>query len=437
MIVECGHCGAPLDVKEGRRYTKCIYCKKTSEARQLRTIEQQTPAGWRPPPVWTPPAHVPANSAVPLRIHNSPNVGPIIGLAVMLSLAGAGAAVFFATSRPAKFGKGAGSPVFPGGPNRVDPAILEKVSMKSTPEKLQTITGVAMDAQHSMRVPLAHPHWEAVTFRWDPDHLEHVKDFYLNGVTENPMPEVRKTLKALVGRRWEKDGFQWEGCGLNVDDKGGHLGTHVMIEQHGKEASENPFWREQSETMWKLARHAALGVGDAPKKNELRDYIGGGYPFGELAKIDLDADIDAADGAVKKVFPGGVRNLFIDLNYKVAIEHPLYSHVEIGWKNKKGSKVAELEVRPSVGTNNKWPNQKALDACVEGAFGKPFRVTEGDHLGGSRDTIWRPASGGEIRVYEHMIMVTVRDSPFSKPMPKDIWLQAIAALDKCGKKAAD
>lgn len=439
MIVECGHCGAPLDVKEGRRYTKCTYCKKTSEARQLRTIEPQTPPGWRPPPVWTPPQHVPANSHVPLRFNPTPVVAPLVVAGIILSLGFGGAmiAVLRASNPSSLTKKSPGSPAWPGGPKRIDPKVLEKVSMKSTPEKLQDITGVAMDAQHSMRVPLAHPHWEAVTFRWDPDHLDHVKDFYLNGVTDSPMPEVRKTLKSLVGRRWDKDGFQWEGCGLNVGAKGDHIGTHVTIDTHGKEDAENPYWRQQAETMWKLTRHAALDVGEPPKKSELRDYLGGGYSLGDLAKLDIDADIDKADAAIKKVFPGGVRNLFIDLDYKVSLEHPWYGDMEIGWKNKKGAKVADVSIRPPVGTNGKWPNMSGIEACVEREFGKPQRVNEGSHLAGDRDVTWNPPAGGEVRVYSHMLVITLRDSPFSKPMPKDVWLRVVGALDKCGKSATE
>lgn len=431
MIVECGHCGAPLDVKEGRQYTKCTYCKKTSERRNLKTIQQQTPAGWRPPSVWTPPAHVPANSNVPLQYAAAATVAPVIMTFVLLGVGGAVAAGVAVSVAARKKG---GPGILPDGKSRVATSVLAKITLEETPEKLAKLTGVAMDAQHSMRVPISHPNWEAVTFRWDPDHLDHVKDFYFNA-NDSPSVEGRKTLKSLLGRRWEKDGFQWEGVGLNMSDKGDHLGANVTIDQHGKEKAENPLWKKQTETVWKLARHAVLGAGDAPTKKELRDYVGLGYSMADLAKVDVDADIDLADETVKKVFPGAVRNLFIDLNYKVAIDHPWYSHVEIGWANKKGAKVKELEIRPPLGTNNKWPSQKALDDCMTATFGKPDRVYQGEHLGGSKDTTWKPAAGGSIRVYEHMVVVALRDNPFAKPMPKDVWLKAVAAFDQCGKSA--
>lgn len=429
MIVECGHCGAPLDVREGREYTRCTYCKKTSERRRLRTIEAQTPPGWRPPAVWRPPPHVPANSDVTLKYAAAATVSWVIFVFIMLAVVG-GIAAYAAVGASRK----RVNPFSPSAAARLSPEVLAKITLKETPEKLQKLSGVAMDAHQSMRIPINHPHWEAVTFRWDPDHLDHVKDFYLNA-NDSPSVEPRKTLKSLLGSRWEKDGFQWEGCGLNMSDKGDHLSAHVTIDQHGKETAENPRWRLQTETMWKLARFAALGVGDAPTKAELRDHLGRGYALGEVLKLDLEADIDQADAATKKVYPGAVRNLFIDLNYVVAIDHPWYSQIEISWNNKKGAKVKELELRPPVGTSNKWPSQKAVDDCMLAAFGKPERVYEGQHLGGSRDTTWKPAAGGSIRVYQHMVVVTLRDSPFAKPMPREVWQKAVTAFDQCGRTA--
>jgi hypothetical protein len=63
MIVECSHCGAPLDVKQGEKLNKCRYCGSTNQVNRQRTIAFETPQGWRPPPKWTPPAHFAAGSA--------------------------------------------------------------------------------------------------------------------------------------------------------------------------------------------------------------------------------------------------------------------------------------------------------------------------------------------------------------------------------------
>ncbi|MEZ4446854.1 MAG: hypothetical protein R3B72_47685 [Polyangiaceae bacterium] len=66
MIIECKHCGAPLDVEVNASLARCKYCGTTQRVRTARTQYPQTPPNWSPPQQWTPPAHVPARS-VPLR----------------------------------------------------------------------------------------------------------------------------------------------------------------------------------------------------------------------------------------------------------------------------------------------------------------------------------------------------------------------------------
>lgn len=84
MLIECDYCGAPLDVKPNRSTAKCAYCGKTSQIEQARQVAQQTPNGWRPPPTWTPPQHVPAPSDQALKYRRV--VGRVIVLAVALPM---------------------------------------------------------------------------------------------------------------------------------------------------------------------------------------------------------------------------------------------------------------------------------------------------------------------------------------------------------------
>lgn len=436
MIVECGHCGGPLDVREGQRFTRCRYCGKTSQSRELRTIEQQTPPGWRPPPVWRPPPHVPADSGTQLSYDTSNSVAAIVVFATLISVIAAGAVGAILMRSNARSASGqSGAPAWPGGPKRLEPQALAKVTMKESPEALEELTGVAMDAQHTMRVPLAHPSWEAVTFRWDPEHLDHVREVFFNGKAAKGDPSVRKAIKAVVGRRLQKDSFQWDGCGLHLSNANDYLGVNITVDQPGAQQIENPHWRKQSEALWKLARSAALGVGDVPSPVEVRDWLGGGHPVAALGKLDPSANIDESEAAVKSLFPGAVRRLFIDLDYKVALDHPWYGEAQLAWKNKKGARLAEISLDPPPGANNKFADQKAVDDCVTAAFGKPKRESEGQHVGGSRDTTWNPAGGGSIRVYEHMLVITLRDSPFSSPMSEATFHKTIDALDRCGRKA--
>jgi len=55
MLLECGNCGAPLDVAGGPSQVRCHYCGHTSEVSRFKTMAQETPPNWVPPASWTPP----------------------------------------------------------------------------------------------------------------------------------------------------------------------------------------------------------------------------------------------------------------------------------------------------------------------------------------------------------------------------------------------
>jgi hypothetical protein len=69
MLIECNHCGAPLDVKTGEGVAKCTYCGTSSQVKALRTVAPVTPEGWKPPAQWTPPPNFAADSAKVLVYH--------------------------------------------------------------------------------------------------------------------------------------------------------------------------------------------------------------------------------------------------------------------------------------------------------------------------------------------------------------------------------
>lgn len=72
VIVECSHCGAPLDVERGSAFARCSYCGKTNKVKSAKTLMAESPVAWKPPPVWQPPPHVPARSAAPLPYRPQP-----------------------------------------------------------------------------------------------------------------------------------------------------------------------------------------------------------------------------------------------------------------------------------------------------------------------------------------------------------------------------
>ncbi len=161
--------------------------------------------------------------------------------------------------------------------------------------------------------------------------------------------------------------------------------------------------------------------------------LGRGAPLGLLAKVDPAIDIDRSHDALAKIFPGVTSKPFIDLDHTVAVDHPWYGEAELSWKNRAGSHLATVLLRPPGGTG-KLGNQREVEACIERSLGKPTRRSEADHLHGTWDTTWQPAGGGEVRVYPHMVSVQLSDSPFCKDMPRATWTRVVAMLDACGRR---
>jgi len=55
VLIECQHCGAPLEASDDARQITCAYCGRQQEVRRARTLSMQLPPGWQPPHQWTAP----------------------------------------------------------------------------------------------------------------------------------------------------------------------------------------------------------------------------------------------------------------------------------------------------------------------------------------------------------------------------------------------
>ncbi len=102
MIIECGHCGAPLDVKKGDRTAKCTYCATSNQVQTTRTVAFETPPDWRPPPQWIPPAHFAADSSKTLTYHAVRAVSGVVRAIITMAIVGVfavGAIAFFVAQR--------------------------------------------------------------------------------------------------------------------------------------------------------------------------------------------------------------------------------------------------------------------------------------------------------------------------------------------------
>lgn len=63
MILECSHCGAPLNIKDGESIARCGYCDNSQQVRNMNTISAVTPESWQQPAQWTPPANARVQAA--------------------------------------------------------------------------------------------------------------------------------------------------------------------------------------------------------------------------------------------------------------------------------------------------------------------------------------------------------------------------------------
>jgi len=102
VINECGHCGAPLDVKKGERTAKCTYCAAPNQVQTTRTVAFETPPDWRPPPQWIPPANFAADSTQTLTYHAVRAVSGVVRAIVTMAVVGViavGAIGFFVAQR--------------------------------------------------------------------------------------------------------------------------------------------------------------------------------------------------------------------------------------------------------------------------------------------------------------------------------------------------
>jgi LSD1 subclass zinc finger protein len=90
MLVECSHCGAPLDVRDDARIVKCAYCDHSNRVRSMHTLAPKPPPDWVPPKQWTPPPHKHVPSTQPLAYHK-PRAGGrgwLVGLGLITGLVG-------------------------------------------------------------------------------------------------------------------------------------------------------------------------------------------------------------------------------------------------------------------------------------------------------------------------------------------------------------
>jgi hypothetical protein len=312
---------------------------------------------------------------------------------------------------------------------------LRSLSLAQTPEAMAKLTGVKAETAGYgdlvMTVPLQGATWERLQVNWDPADPTHAKAIALYG--SKPAPDdaaIRRRLETAFGRRLDKNGdMQFQGASFTyTPDSARAAGDPKDM------GDKNPHWKEQADATWDALRFAVLGQDVSISAEESRDWLGRGYPLSALGAIDPSVDVDHSAAAMQAAFPAVRTRETIGLRHTVAIDHPWYGEAELTWPNEKNATLSEVSLRPPPQASNKFTSQADIDACVQAAFGAPTRRYEEDHLKATYDTDWELAGGGEIRVYEHMIVITLVSHHPPKKMPLAAFKKAITTLDACGQR---
>lgn len=86
MLIECSHCGAPLDVTPQQRMANCDYCRRSNEVLRANRLRPETPADWQAPATWTAP------TGEVLRRHAHRAVRMVVGVGIAIAALAIGTA---------------------------------------------------------------------------------------------------------------------------------------------------------------------------------------------------------------------------------------------------------------------------------------------------------------------------------------------------------
>ncbi|MDI1449349.1 hypothetical protein [Polyangium sp. 6x1] len=418
MILECRHCGAPLDVKPDVALTKCRYCGTTSERHLLRTVSAETPRDFRPPKQWVPPPHLPAPSNLPLTYHPAPpRASVLVALsagAMMLAL-GVAAAVSLRAPGSSKKGGGLSAAVLPGR----TPQELAAVRIDQPRENLaKALGGTPMGSMLSVFV--SHPRYQSISFMYDDKEPAFPQSFTLvqrSGTTADP-----KGIEALGSRLHGGlvDGsWNWAGgLAVHTDAKTGLVSASVLGGRVGGTSAQA---KTQLVAAWKLVLHAVFGAGSGPTPEEAR-WIGAPHPFAALETIDLATTVDKAAATLTQKFPGAALSTFIELGVTVSVDHPLLRDAELSYPNEKGGTLRTAALH---GTKAFPERREALVGCLEGKLGKA-KAQDRDYLNKKRDyeftvgKIWLDIGEKDARVHWFPGRLNAPD-----------WKRIVGALNTC------
>jgi hypothetical protein len=313
-------------------------------------------------------------------------------------------------------------------PGSLSAAQLATLSLAQTPDAMAKVTGVAASppagSHITMLLPLTGSSFKRIELDWDTSDPSHVRSVLLLGDgTPRDAAAIRKRFAALLGRRLDKDGvMQWNSARVGFHNDDARADADLQG-PYGK----NPHWQAQVDAGWDVLRAAALGQNVTVTDAEKRDWLGAGYTLAAVGAIDPATASDHAADAMDAAFPGVQIQPGTDPIGRLAVDHPWFGEAELTWDHSIARGLGTVDLRPPPQSSSAFPNRGEIVTCLEVVAGAEPEV-------GPSDPQWKLADGGEVRVYDHMIEVSLASLAVPKHMTRAGFQKLLSGLDACGRK---
>jgi len=400
--MKCPNCGAPVRWRGEAPVVACRYCD-THVATGTGEKTQE-----------------PAAVRSQMRPRNVAAVTSATAI-IPLLLAGGGALIAFLGSQ-----SGAGGIL---GPSWDDVAAL-KIDQRSSAIK-EAVGGNRDDDTHQV-VYFSGGEFDYAVFNWDEDHLDHASGFGLYCHEAHPqMDTVIQWLRHHLGPRFGPEdhggwGWRWADAYLSVNEDANIVSYHSSPD-------DDPDWQYRSQLMWSVLLASAAGQDLKLDRATRQRWLGAGYLLSELALLDITTDLDGAVAEIQDKFPGSAVDQSYSLEFEIAVDHPWFRSLELGWENAAGGRIDDAQFWPPARTSQ-FPDQNAIRDCLKKAYGEP-EVYEADHLKKEYTYTFDPKDMGDVRVYAHIFTLDLDPGTWSSdnaPYSNKAWIKLMRTLDRCG-----
>lgn len=378
MILECAHCGAPLDVPAGSTTSRCRYCGHTSRVEELRTVFPQRPPDWRPPRKWTPPQHAPADSRRTLTYQGASNTAGVFIMLGIFAVVGVGiAAAVFAAARSN------GGSAIPGLPGAADPKVLDAVRLDRDAKTLANATGGKDWEGRSVNLPLSGL-FDYAVFGYDEKEPGHANSFGFYRNQKGCPAEfeaIRAKLKKRLGKRFDGKNWRWGSMFFGVDEKCAWINASFSASP-----SDDPGdWKPAFEALFAELRSDIYGRGEPPSKDDLVRYLARGYDTASIAPIVAGTTIDDVS-KVQKSLPAATGRKISDVELSFPLDNPRFGQLTVTWKNEKAGPIDGVRLD---GYDNKLTGHLEVAQCLAQKLGAKLDVRDTDYVNKKKDAYVR------------------------------------------------